>query len=156
MGRAINKVGTALKRLRDDGIRPRVLVVLRAYLGWRFFLFGAIVFALVWPASKAAADPLVLEVAEASARFDQQQNAPVINIVLKASSRRPLAEFTTRHLRKFVEFRVDGRVMTRPRIVEPLYSGVVLLGSFNIEEAKDMASRLSSGAARLEVEAASA
>jgi len=153
MRQAIDKVGTALKRLRGDGGLLGGLALSPAHVRWRFFLLcGAVVLALAWPASKAAAD----EVAEANARFDRQQNAPVIYILLASSSRRPFAELTTGQLRKFVEFRVDGLVMMRPRILDPIYGGgIMLLGSFNIEEAKDMASRLSSGAARLEVEAVS-
>jgi hypothetical protein len=90
---AVDKVGTALKRLRDDAGLLGGLALSPGLAGWRFFLLsGAVFFALAWLASKAAAEPLVLEVAEANAHFHRQQNEPVIYVRLTLSSQRPLLE----------------------------------------------------------------
>jgi preprotein translocase subunit SecD len=113
---------------------------------------------MAWPPGEALAQPIVLEVAEAMARFDAQQGAPVVDIRLTLPSRRLFADFTTRQVGKFIEIRVDGHVGVKPHILTPIFGGVFWLplpGNATLEEAKEMASRLSSGAARLEVEAAS-
>jgi hypothetical protein len=87
---AVDKVGTALKRLRDDAGLLGGLALSPGLAGWRFFLLsGAVVFALAWLASKAAAEPLV---PEANAHFHRQQNEPVIYVRLTLSSQRPLLE----------------------------------------------------------------
>jgi preprotein translocase subunit SecD len=122
-------------------------------------LFALLLFSILAaglpPVSPAACagEALLLEVADAQASFDERTNEPVVRYRLIQSSARRFAAFTTRNVGRKVEFRVDGRVVMSPVIREPILGGMGQISAgFNINQAKDIAGRLSSGAARVEVE----
>jgi len=118
-------------------------------------LLGTLVSAglLLSSIAATAADALLLEVAGAQVAFDERTNEPVVRYRLIQSSARQFAAFTTRNVGRKVEFRVDGRVVMSPVIREPILGGMGQISAgFNINQAKDIAGRLSSGAARVEVE----
>ena len=59
---------------------------------------------------------------------------------------------TQKNVGRTTEFRVDGRVLMKPVIREPLLAGVFeISGHYSLNEAKDIAQRLSSGG-KIEVE----
>ncbi|MGB9364377.1 MAG: hypothetical protein WCE79_00040, partial [Xanthobacteraceae bacterium] len=58
-----------------------------------------------------------------------------------------------RSIGKPVEIRIDGRVMSKPVIREPITGGTgQIIGSFTVDEGRMLAERLSSGAGKLELE----
>jgi SecD/SecF fusion protein len=102
------------------------------------------------------AELLALRVERAVAAFDQRTNEPIISFKLDQPSARLFADLTARSVGKVMEVRVDGQVLMRPVIREPILGGSgQILGSFTPEGARDMAARLASGAARLEFEVVS-
>ena len=105
---------------------------------------------------QANADPLQLEVAEARARTNDLESGVAIDFKLKDPSAGLFSKFSRENIKKWVEVRVDGRVIMRARIVTSLDGGRgVLVSHLSLDEAEEMARRLSSGKAKLEVEPAS-
>lgn len=101
----------------------------------------------------ATGEPVAVEVASAVAAFDQRTNEPIVTFMMTESSRRLFADLTARNVGKPMEFRVDGKVIMKPVIREPVLGGrVQLSGGFSIDATRDLAARLSSGAAKIEVE----
>jgi preprotein translocase subunit SecD len=118
-----------------------------------FLLCAALVVTVCWIGA-ANAQPLLLEVQRATAEFDQRTNEPIIRFTLKEASRKAFADFTTRNVGRKAELRVDGRVLMRPVIREPILGGSgQISGGLTVEDATTIAGRLSSGAAKIEVEA---
>jgi preprotein translocase subunit SecD len=102
----------------------------------------------------AAAQPLLLEVQTAEAEFDQRTGQPIVTFRLTADSARRFAAFTQNNVGRAAEFRVDGRTLMKPVIREPILGGTgQISASLTVEQAKALAARLSSGNARIEVEA---
>jgi hypothetical protein len=157
MLRFANRIRTAPKCMHGDSRRAHRVAALRSRARRRFILLcGAIALVLPWPAGHARAEPLVIEVAEANAGFYQNGDKPVVNVRLTPSSARLFGDFTVRHQGKVVEIRLDGRVVMKPRIMDPVFGGPVQIsGSTTIAEARGLAAGLSHGAGKLEVEAAS-
>jgi preprotein translocase subunit SecD len=111
--------------------------------------------AIVFSAVAALAQPLVLEIASARAAFDQRTNEPIVAFTMTDASGRAFADFTTNNVGRKVDFRVDGRTVMSPVIREPILGKTgQIAGGFSVEAARDIAERLASGAAKLEVEAA--
>ena len=101
----------------------------------------------------AAGEPVAVDVASAVAAFDQRTHEPIVTFMMTESSRRVFADLTARNVGKPMEIRVDGKVIMKPVIREPILGGSgQLSGGFSIDAARDLAARLSSGAARIEVE----
>jgi preprotein translocase subunit SecD len=104
----------------------------------------------------AWADPLALRVTRAEVAYDQRTGEPVVTMVFDEVSRRLFADFTARNVGKAMELRVDGRAVMKPVIREPITGGVgQIAGGLTVQQAREMAERLASGTAKLEVEAAS-
>ena len=103
----------------------------------------------------ASADPLTLRVTRAEAAYVQRSGEPVVSMVFDEESKRLFADFTARHIGKAMELRIDGRTVMKAVIREPITGGAgQIAGGLTAQQAREMAERLSSGAARLEVEAA--
>ena len=115
---------------------------------WRESTFvAAIVFASI-----AAAEPLVLEVADAQPAFDQRSNEPIVTFRLTPASARRFADFTRENVGRTVDVRVDGRMVMSSVIREPILGGFgQISGGFGVKEAKEMAERFAAGKARLEL-----
>jgi preprotein translocase subunit SecD len=108
----------------------------------------------VWIAA-AAAQPVTLDVASASLGFDQRTGAPMVLFKLTEGSARRFAELTTQNVGKTLAIRVDGRVLSKPVVREPILGGSgQISGGLTAEQARDIANRLASGAAKLEFEVA--
>jgi preprotein translocase subunit SecD len=114
---------------------------------------GCAIFASsLWSNAVAAGEVLLIEVKMAETRADLQTKQAIIFVKLTEESKRRIAELTQKNVGRTTEFRVDGRVVMRPVIREPLLAGVFeISGRFDMTEAKDIAKRLSSGT-KIEVE----
>ena len=109
---------------------------------------------LVASAAVAAAEPIVIEIESAQANFDQRTSEPVVAFKMTAASQRLFGEFTSKNVGRKAEIRVDGRALMAPVIREPILGGSgQIAAGFKLDEAKALADRLSSGRARMEVEA---
>jgi preprotein translocase subunit SecD len=117
---------------------------------WHLALLSAVLLAAPYV---AASEPLAIGLVRASSGFDQRTLEPIVNIVMTDASKRAFADLTAKSIGKPMEFRVDGRVVMKPVIREPILGGSgQISGSFNVDQAKALAERLSSGAGKLEVE----
>ena len=109
---------------------------------------------LVASAATAAAEPIVIEIASAEVGFDQRTSEPVVSFRMTEASQRLFAELTSKNVGRKAEIRVDGRALTAPVIREPILGGSGQISAgFKLDEAKELADRLSSGRARMEIEA---
>jgi preprotein translocase subunit SecD len=109
---------------------------------------------LVASAAVAAAEPIMIEIESARANFDQRTSEPVVAFKMTAASQQLFADFTSKNVGRKAEIRVDGRALMAPVIREPILGGSgQIVAGFKLEEAKELADRLSSGRARMEVEA---
>jgi preprotein translocase subunit SecD len=116
----------------------------------RFGLAGIISLPL---AAAVAADPLLFDVAQANPGFDQRTNAPTVTFRFTPESARKFAQFTSENVGRAAEIRLDGKVLSRPVIREPILGGTgQISGSFTVEQARDLAARLAAGT-KLEIEA---
>jgi len=98
----------------------------------------------------AAADPLHIEVASAEAAYVQRTGEPVVSFKMTSSSARAFAELTAHNVGRKAAILIDGRMVSAPVIREPILGGSGQV--FSAEEARDIALRLSSGAAKMEIE----
>jgi len=113
-----------------------------------FLVLGSLVSAL-----PSSAQPLKLEVAAASAGFDLRTNEPVVTFRMTPASAKLFAELTSKSVGRPMALIVDGRVLTKPVIREPIIGGAgQISANLSAADAKALAERLASGKARLEVE----
>ena len=105
------------------------------------------------PPRKSTLPPLRLQIASAAPIIDERTKEPTITFRLTERSGRLFAEFTANNIGRTIEIRIDGKAVMRPIIREPILGGSVqITGGFTLQDAKDLADRLNSGAARVEVE----
>ena len=117
-----------------------------------FALWCAIFAASLWPRGISAGEVLSIEVKVAETRADLHTKQAIIFVKVSEESKRLIAEMTQKNIGRTAEFRVDGKVLMKPVIREPLLAGVFeISGRFDMTEAKDIARRLSSGS-KIEVE----
>ena len=108
---------------------------------------------IVWTFA-ATADPLPQQVTSAQAGHDMRTNWPLVTFALTQASKEAFHDFTSRHVGRAVEFRVDGRTAVKTIVREPILGGSGQIIVSSEDEAKALASSLSAGTAKLEVEAA--
>jgi len=105
------------------------------------------------PPRKSTLPPLRLQIASAAPSLDARTKEPVVTFRLTDRSGRLFAEFTGNNIGRTIEIRIDGKAVMRPIIREPILGGSVqITGGFTLQDAKDLADRLNSGAARVEAE----
>jgi preprotein translocase subunit SecD len=102
--------------------------------------------------SAAFAGPLILEVTEAKASVEIGSREPVLTITLSPAGREAFARFTTENVGRKTEIRIDGKVMMRPIIREPILGGVLQISGSSLNDLRALASRLSAGSVKIEVE----
>jgi preprotein translocase subunit SecD len=113
----------------------------------------ALLVAFIGSLGIAVAQPLVLDVAQAQVAFDQRTNEPIVAYALTEASTRLFAEFTTKNVGRTTEFRVDGRVVMRPVIREPILQGRGhISGRFTVAQVQEIVDQLSRRSAKIEVE----
>jgi preprotein translocase subunit SecD len=102
----------------------------------------------------SAAEPLLLDVARAELAYDRRSGEPVVTFVLTQPSAGLFARLTADNVGRRIAVSVGGNVYMRPVVREPILGGSgQISGMTSVEEARDIAARLSSGAAKLELEA---
>jgi preprotein translocase subunit SecD len=116
------------------------------------FLLGALVIAAM-ATGAANAERIRLEVASAALGYDQRTNEPLITFRMTEASQKLFAEITTKNVGRPMAFIVDGKVLMKPVIREPILGGSgQIAGGFSAAEAKTMAERIAKGLAVVEVE----
>ena len=105
------------------------------------------------PPKKSLLPPLRLQIEKATPIFDERTREPAVAFRLTERSGRLFAEFTGNNIGRTVEIRIDGKVVMKPIIREPIKGGSVQVsGGFTPKDALELADRLNSGAARVEAE----
>ncbi len=105
------------------------------------------------PPRKSTLPPLRLQIANATPILDERTREPVVTFRLTERSGRMFAEFTSNNIGRTVEIRVDGKVVMKPIIREPIKGGSVQVsGGFTLAEARELADRLNSGSAKVEAD----
>ena len=108
------------------------------------YLAGVMLSALT--AFTALAEPLVLDVKQASPGYDQRTKEPVVTYTLSEPSRRLLADFTTKNVGQPVKLRVNGAVIMKVIIREPILGGQgQIVGDLTLEQVDDIAKQLTAG-----------
>jgi preprotein translocase subunit SecD len=101
----------------------------------------------------AAGEPLLFDIAQAEVAYDQRTSEPVVSFRFTPDSARRFAEFTQHNVGHVIELRVDGKVLSRPVIREPiLQNSGQISGHLSVPEATALVARLTGGA-KLEIEA---
>ena len=101
----------------------------------------------------AVAEPLHIEVASAKRAYDLRTGEPVISFAMTSPSARAFAQLTLKNVGRKVAIIIDGHMFSAPVIREPILGGSgQVSGHFSPEEAEEISLRLSSGAAKMEME----
>jgi preprotein translocase subunit SecD len=109
--------------------------------------------ATIFGLASAAAEPLLFDIAQAEVAYDQRSGEPVVSFRFTPDSARKFAEFTQSNVGRAAEMRVDGKVLSRSVIREPILGGSgQIAGHLSRQEAQDLAARLTAGT-KLEIEA---
>lgn len=86
------------------------------------------------------------DVATASQGFDPDDNTPAVNFRLTGVGQKRFSDVTQNNYGKRFAIVLDERVMSAPRINEPIYGGQVqITGSFTMQEAIDLAAIIAAG-----------
>jgi preprotein translocase subunit SecD len=93
----------------------------------------------------------VLEVERAAPGFDQRTGEPMITITLTIRLLLEFGKFTAENVGSKTELRVDGKVVGTRVIKEQIRSPFQIF-PLTVEQVADLANRLSSGNAAVEVE----
>jgi preprotein translocase subunit SecD len=116
-------------------------------------LSGVLAAATIFGIAAAVAEPLLFDIAQAEVAYDQRTGEPVVSFRFTPDSARKFGEFTQRNVGRAAEMRVDGKVLSRPVIREPILGASGQISShFSVPEAQDLAARLTGGT-KLEIEA---
>lgn len=84
---------------------------------------------------------------DAKVAFDQRNNQPIINFTLNSEGAKIFGDFTAANVGKRLAIVLDGKVYSAPRINERIGAGSgQISGAFTVEEARDVAIALRSGA----------
>lgn len=83
----------------------------------------------------------------AEVAFDPQTNEPMVTIDFNDEGKQLFAEITERNVQKPVAILLDGAIISAPIVQQPITGGTAqITGNFSLEEAKDLAQRLRTGA----------
>jgi len=83
---------------------------------------------------------------DATQGFDQQNNQPVVNIKFDSQGGRKFARTTQENVGKPFAIILDGKVLSAPRINEPILGGSAQIsGNFTVDSANELAIALRSG-----------
>ncbi len=86
-------------------------------------------------------------ITDARVQIDSQYNEPYVSVSFDARGTRQFADITTRNVKKRLAIILDGKVQSAPVIQEPITRGEArITGDFTMEEARDLAVVLRSGA----------
>lgn len=100
--------------------------------------------------SKLKMGPILMTgkaISSAQVSFDQQTGAPEVSITFTPDGTREFAAITTRLVKKQLAIILDNKVQSAPVIQTPITDGkAVISGRFSLEEAKNLALVLQTGA----------
>jgi preprotein translocase subunit SecD len=109
-----------------------------------------------YQSGRTSKEPIVLKkrtimtgetITDARVQIDSQYNEPYVSISFDARGARQFADLTTRNVKKRLAIVLDGNVQSAPVIQEPITGGDArITGDFTMEEARDLAVVLRSGA----------
>lgn len=86
------------------------------------------------------------ELSDATQGFDQQTNAPVVNIRFNSQGGKKFGRVTTENVNKPFAIILDGMVISAPNINEPILGGQAQIsGNFTVDSANELAVSLRSG-----------
>jgi preprotein translocase subunit SecD len=116
--------------------------------------YAAFALALLFMIAAAAnAEPLAIEVVAAEAAYDQWTSEPVISFRMSPASQKAFGLFTQANVGRKFALRVHGQTVSEPVIRDLILGGAGQISShFTVQQARDIAARLSSGKSKLEVE----
>jgi preprotein translocase subunit SecD len=105
---------------------------------------------------RVSKDPIVVRrrvamtgetITDARVQMDSQYNEPYVSVAFDSRGARQFADITTRNVKKRLAIILDGKVQSAPVIKEPITGGEASIsGDFTMEEARDLAVVLRSGA----------
>ncbi|MDB5527161.1 MAG: hypothetical protein JWR51_264 [Devosia sp.] len=120
----------------------------------KLMMAGAL--ALLLGTGSVLAAPIGLAIKSAAVEAGIFDGQPTIVVELEPDAQRTFAKLTARHLGEVLDLLIDGTVVSSPRIQTVIPGpSVVISGDFTASEAADLARRISSGDAVVEVELAS-
>jgi hypothetical protein len=126
---------------------------LQVFNARRSVLVCVLAVAAIFQIAAAAAEPLLFDLAQAELAYDQRSGEPIVSFRFTPASGQKFAEFTAQNVGRMTEMRVDGKVLSRVAIREPILQGSgQISGHFSVPEAQDLAARLAAGT-QLEIEA---
>lgn len=108
---------------------------------------------LVSASPALAADPISLKLDPGSVRSSTASGTTSIVFSVAASDREALADWTKRHLRAPLVVTLDGEVVSRPRLQEPLTSGALAIAFPDAAQARAFVEKLRAGKGALGIEA---
>lgn len=117
---------------------------------WRGGLMTLLVSAAL--IATAAAEPLVVEIAAMRASRDQRTGQPIVTITLSEKDRGALARLTTDNIGRVMEIRLDGKVLARPVIREPIMGGVFQISGSEVDKMGAVVDRVANDHPKLELE----
>ncbi len=86
------------------------------------------------------------DIASANQGFDPDDNSPAVDFRLSGRGQERFSKVTEENVDRRFAIILDGRVMSSPRINEPIYGGSVqITGQFTMEEALDLAAIIEAG-----------
>ena len=86
-------------------------------------------------------------ITDARVQMDSRYNQPYVSVAFDSAGARHFADLTTRNVKKRLAIVLDGKVQSAPVIQEPITGGEArITGDFTMEEARDLAVVLRSGA----------
>ena len=87
------------------------------------------------------------EFKRASLEFDQRTGVPQISLQFDAEGTKKFADITQRNIGKRVAIFLDGQILSAPTVQTAITDGrAVITGQFTVQEAKELVTRLNSGA----------
>jgi hypothetical protein len=90
----------------------------------------------------AVAEPLRLNVVEATPAYSTRDSTPLVSFRLSEDSKRAFADFSSLNVGKKIDIRFEGKTITQTVIREPITGGVGQIIVANPDEARQLANRL--------------
>jgi preprotein translocase subunit SecD len=101
----------------------------------------------------ASAQSIPIEVSEAAQDYDQRTGEPVVTLRMTPASAHAFAELTAKNVGRTAAMVIDGRVVSKPVIRTPILGGMAQIsGHFTVEEARAIATALTSGTSKMQIE----
>jgi len=83
----------------------------------------------------------------ATLEFDPRTSAPTVALQFDAEGTKLFSDITTRNVNKRVAIFLDGQIISAPTVQNAITDGkAIISGKFSVQEAKDLVTRLNSGA----------